>query len=158
MLTNVNTLILLASISVIFVLLIIFICISISNSIKLKKIMQNCKSGNLAQTITEYYDKLEQTAGDIKSLSSEFARYEKDNQNALQHIGIEKFNAFDDIRGDLSFSAAILNRHADGFIITSLYGHETSNVYIRKVHRGQSDTHLLDEEKTALQIALNTEV
>lgn len=140
------------------VLLIVFICITVSNSVKLKRILRNCKNGNLEQTITEYYDKLEHTAESMNALSAEFNRYENDNRNALQCIGIVNFDAYNDISGRLSFSVAMINRRGNGFILTSLYGHETSNVYIRRVHEGVSDTHLFAEETEALERAFkNTE-
>lgn len=135
-------------------LLIIFICMTVSNSIKLKRILNHCKNGNLEQSITYYYDKLEHTAENIRALAENFDRYERDNKTALRRIGIVNFDAFDDISGKMSFSAAILNMHNDGIILTSIYGHETSNVYIRKIKNGQTETHLLDEEKAALEKAV----
>lgn len=137
-------------------LLIIFICMTVSNSIKLKRILNHCKNGNLEQSITYYYDKLEHTAENIRELAENFDRYDRDNKNTLQRIGIVNFDAFDDISGKMSFSAAILNMHNDGIVLTSIYGHETSNVYIRKIKNGQTETHLLDEEKAALEKAVFT--
>ena len=135
-------------------LLIIFICMTISNNIKMKKILNHCKNGNLEQSLTYYYDKLEHTADDIRRIQEEYERYEKDNQNAFQNVGIVHFDAFDDIIGRMSFSVAMLNSHNYGYILTSLYGHETSNVYIRNVKNGASETYLLDEEKEALSRAM----
>ncbi len=137
-------------------LLIIFICMTVSNSIKLKRILNHCKNGNLEQSITYYYDKLEHTAENIRELAKNFDRYDRDNKNTLQRIGVVNFDAFDDISGKMSFSAAILNMHNDGIVLTSIYGHETSNVYIRKIKNGQTETHLLDEEKAALEKAVFT--
>lgn len=151
-----NTIILIAA-GVIALLLIIFICISISNSVKLKRIMRHAKNGNLEKTLTYYYDKLELTADNIQKLSENFAKYDRDNKNTLQKIGIVNFDAFHDISGKMSFSVAILNMHNDGIVLTSLYGHETSNVYIRDIKNGTTSTHLLDEEKEALKKAMGKE-
>lgn len=149
----INTTILIA-VGAVGLLLLIFICMTISNSIKLKRILNHCKNGNLEQSITYYYDKLERTADNIQELSVNFAKYDRDTKNTLQKIGVVKFDAFEDIHGQMSFSAAILNMHNSGIILTSIYGHEASNVYIRKIENGQTDTHLLDEEKEALEKAI----
>lgn len=149
----INTTILIAAGGV-GLLLLIFICMTISNSIKLKRILNHCKTGNLEQCITYYYDKLERTADNISELSENFAKYDRDTKNTLQKIGMVKFDAFDDIHGQMSFSVAILNMHNSGIILTSIYGHECSNVYIRKIENSQTDTHLLDEEKEALEKAV----
>lgn len=150
-----NTIILIAAGSI-ALLLIIFICISISNSVKLRRIMRHAKNGNLEKTLTYYYDKLELTADNIQKLSENFARYERDNKNTLQKVGIVNFDAFHDISGKMSFSVAILNMHNDGIVLTSLYGHETSNVYIRDIKNGTTQTHLMDEEKEALKKAMSS--
>ncbi len=146
--------ILLSAAGAVALLLIIFICMTISNNIKMKRILNHCKDGNLEQALTDYYNKLENTADDIRRIQQEYERYETDNQNAFQNVGIVHFDAFEDISGKMSFAVALLNRHNNGYILTSLYGHETSNVYIRNVRNGASETYLLDEEKEALRKAM----
>ena len=65
------------------------------------------------------------------------------------------FDAFDDVTGKLSFALAILNNNNDGIILTSLYGHNSCNTYVREVVNGETPVKLLEEEKTALNEAKN---
>jgi uncharacterized protein YoxC len=135
------------------VLLVSFI-LSIVNAVKLKKISRHCKSGNLAETIETYYDNVEALSGTISSFSKKFEEYEKDNKHAIQKIAVVRFNAFDDISGDLSFSLAALNCHNDGIIITSIYGHDSSTAFLREITNGKATIHLMDEEEKALRQAM----
>ena len=57
--------------------------------------------------------------------------------------------------GKLSFSLALLNNNNDGIILTSLYGHNSCNTYLRDVVSGETPIKLLDEEKQALEKAKN---
>lgn len=77
------------------------------------------------------------------------------NPNVFCKSAVVKFNAYDDITGEYSFSLALLDAQDNGIILSSLYGHNSCNTYIREVDNGTCDTFLLEEEKQALENALN---
>ena len=77
------------------------------------------------------------------------------NPNVFCKSSVIKFNAFDDITGEYSFSLALLDAQNNGIILSSLYGHNSCNTYIREVNNGLCSTFLLDEEKKALENAIN---
>ena len=77
------------------------------------------------------------------------------NPRVFCKSAVVKFNAFDDITGEYSFSLALLDSQDNGIILSSLYGHNSCNTYIREVNYGTCDTFLLAEEKQALENALN---
>lgn len=134
-------------------LLIIFIVISVINSVKLKKICRNSKNGNLADTVENYYNKIKAMSDDIQSMSQRFARYEEQLLICYKRSAVVHYNAFGDISGNLSFSMAVLDDNLDGFIITSLYGHDSSSIYMRDVSRGKCTVNISEEEKYVLQKA-----
>ena len=136
-----------------FLLLIIFLIITIINSVKLRKINRNSKNGNLAETIENYYDKIRLLADDIKQMSDRFEVYEQQLKICYKHSAVIHYNAFGDISGNMSFSMAVLDDNLDGFIITSLYGHDSSSVYMRNVRRGKSETPISEEECYVLEEA-----
>ena len=77
------------------------------------------------------------------------------NPRVFCKSAVVKFNAYDDITGEYSFSLALLDAQDNGIILSSLYGHNSCNTYIREVDNGTCATFLLDEEKQALENALN---
>ncbi len=75
----------------------------------------------------------------------------------LQHIGVIRFNPFQDKGGDQSFVVAILDDHADGVVLTGLHSRVDSRVYAKPVVRGQSNYTLTGEEKEAIARAMNVQ-
>ena len=71
----------------------------------------------------------------------------------LQRIGFIRYNAFNDMGSDLSFSIALLDDKLDGFVITSIYGRDESNTYAKPILKGESTYPLSVEEMQALDRA-----
>lgn len=102
--------------------------------------------------VAEYYKKIKAAQAAGSSLPAKLPG------SMFCKMSIERFNAFDDITGAVSFSVALLDAKNDGMILTSIYGRETSNTYIREVKRGECEINLLTEERIALEKAMNQEV
>lgn len=135
---------------VVIILLIITVC----NSVKLRKICRNSKNGDLADSIEKYYNKISLMSEDIKSMSERFAVYEQQLKICYKRSAVVHYNAFGDISGNLSFSMAVLDDNLDGFIITSLYGHDSSSIYMRDVEKGKCAVAISEEEKYVLEQVL----
>lgn len=83
-------------------------------------------------------------------------------KNTVQKIGLVRFDAFEDLGGQLSFAIALLNEYDNGLIISSIYGREESRNYAKPVEKGKSPYTLSQEEQKAIVEAgaasLNLEV
>jgi Protein of unknown function (DUF4446) len=73
---------------------------------------------------------------------------------ALQRFGLVRYDAFDDMGGRLSFSAALLDDNGDGVIISSINGRTETRTYAKLVRGLTSDHNLSDEEREAIAIAV----
>lgn len=142
------------SLLAIIVILSVTLIITLNNSRKLKKIMTNCSSGKLDETIGLYYDKIENLTEELRQKEERFALMEKMIGSGIQKFAALRYNAFDDISNNLSFSLALLDAFDNGFIITSIYGRESSNVYIKSVINGKSRYHMSNEETLVFEKAL----
>jgi hypothetical protein len=69
---------------------------------------------------------------------------------ALQNFHMVRYDAFDDMGGRLSFSAALLDDHGDGVVITSINGRTETRTYAKPVNRMTSDHNLSEEEREAI--------
>ena len=116
------------------------------------------KSGELDERMNELEDIISSLSksSPAAAASPEIAKF--GDKSSIKRIGIEKFDAFDGITGAYSFSVALLNDRLDGIILTSLYGHETCNTYLREILGGKSEITLLKEEQSALDKAKKSEV
>lgn len=72
----------------------------------------------------------------------------------VQNPGLIRFNAFDNMGSDLSFSIALLDRRGDGVVLTGLYGRDETRIYAKPIRKGTSDYSLADEEAKAVQRSL----
>ena len=75
-------------------------------------------------------------------------------RRSLQHIGLVRFNPFDDTGSDQSFAIALLDDAQDGVVISSLHGRANTRVFAKPVSGGGSGHTLSDEETQAIRIAI----
>jgi hypothetical protein len=75
-------------------------------------------------------------------------------EGSIRHGGVVRFDAFEDMGGRLSFSAAMLDGNGDGVVITSINGRQDTRCYAKRVTNGASIHNLTDEERQAIREAL----
>ena len=71
--------------------------------------------------------------------------------------GIVKYDAFNEMGGKLSFALALLDNRNNGFIINAMHSREGCYTYVKEIINGESYITLGDEEKKALDKAINHE-
>ncbi|WKV16120.1 DUF4446 family protein [Janibacter limosus] len=84
--------------------------------------------------------------GDLAALRHDIAR-------ALRHVAVVRHDAFGDMGGRLSFSAAIIDDTGDGVVLSSIHGRGESRTYAKGVVGGDADATLTPEERQALAAA-----
>lgn len=72
-----------------------------------------------------------------------------------QKRGIVKYDAFSEMGGKLSFALALLDKNNNGFIINSMHGRDGCYTYIKEIVKGESYILLGEEEKQALELAID---
>lgn len=81
----------------------------------------------------------------------------KNMESTFQKIGIIKYDAFNQMGGKLSFSLALLDENNNGFILNSVHSTEGCYSYTKQIKNGQSSISLGEEEKQALDMAMEIE-
>jgi Protein of unknown function (DUF4446) len=76
-------------------------------------------------------------------------------KRSVQHIGLVRYNPFDDTGSDQSFAIALLDDRRDGVVLSSLHGRANTRIFAKPVADGASPHNLSDEETQAIQIALS---
>jgi len=92
----------------------------------------------------------------FERLSEELERLKEESKLSIQRTGMVRFNPFSKIGGDQSFSIALLDRNNNGFVITSFYTRERNRVYAKPIVNGKSQYFLSEEEKEAIEKAINS--
>lgn len=83
---------------------------------------------------------------DVSALRAEVAQ-------ALRHVAVVRYDAFGDMGGRLSFSAAVVDDRGDGLVISSIHARGESRTYAKGVVGGASEATLSPEEQQALAAA-----
>ncbi len=73
----------------------------------------------------------------------------------LYKYGIEKYDAFDDVGGKLSFALAMLDKRNSGFILNAIHSRDNCFLYIKEIVKGESYVMLSQEEIRALEAAVS---
>ena len=92
--------------------------------------------------------------GAVKQLAANQKKLAELAQASVRHVGVVRYDAFEDMGGRLSFSAAILDGNGDGLVITSINGRQDTRCYAKQVQNWTSLHNLSDEERQAIRDAL----
>ena len=96
-------------------------------------------------------------ASQVKSVESDLEQTKARQQELIErlaaskrNVGIVRFDAFEDMGGLMSFSAAFLDDHRNGIVITAINGRTEARVYAKAIDDGRSNHNLSPEELAAL--------
>lgn len=78
---------------------------------------------------------------------------EEKMDGSKRHLGIVRYDAFDDVGGAQSFALALYDDRGDGVVVTSLVGRADCRVYGKPLARGRSERTLSQEEQRAIDEA-----
>ncbi len=138
---------------------IIFI-LTIVNRIKIsklkkryEKIINEVSDKNIEGILLDYYEKVESVRKENKNINANIDRVNHNMKQCAQKIGVVRYNAFEDVGSDLSFSIAILDKNDNGLVINGVYSRENSTVYAKPIENGKSKYKLSSEEEQALELA-----
>jgi Protein of unknown function (DUF4446) len=93
----------------------------------------------------------------VRRLSSRGARADVagggPDLSALRHVGVVRYDAFGDMGGMLSFSAAVFDAKGDGFVLSSINGRSETRTYAKALSGLKSEQSLSPEEQQAIRDA-----
>ena len=115
-----------------------------------RRLTKKVKKGNLVEVIDKVLEKEAKNSKDLSRIQKEIRELSDEVNLHVQKVGLVRFNPFEEMGGDHSFSLALLDGRDTGVILTGLHTRERTRVYIKEVERGRSKFNLSSEEKKAL--------
>lgn len=143
------------------ILLLILFLITLHKHSKAKQrynsFMRGLKGVNIEDLLI-YIDKdIKNLERDINLIEHNISGFETKLTFAIQKIGFYRYDAFGGMGSELSFSIALLDNFLNGFILTSIYGRESSISYAKPLKDGKSSIPLSAEEMLAIDRAVKGE-
>ena len=110
-------------------------------------------STDIAQVAATQNLRIERLSAEVGRLSEHVATTEDDVRQSLRNVAVVRYDAFSDIGGRLSFSAAIVDDLGDGIVLSSIHARGESRTYAKGIVGGKSSITLTPEEQQALSSA-----
>lgn len=146
----------LLGVSVILFILMMVAMVKLHNMKKKYKQFMNGKKGqSLEQIILQKFAEIDRLHEYNEESRKEIDKINENMLLTLKKIGIVKYDAFHEMGGKLSFSIALLNEKNDGFVLNAMHSREGCYTYVKEVIKGESYIALGEEEKQALDQAIN---
>lgn len=104
---------------------------------------QEKKKIDTLEDASDYIEKLEKRIGELEERLS----FSEERSNLFfEKFELIRYNPFNEVGGDQSFSLAILNNKNDGFVFTSIYTKDGNRLYAKPISQGKSLYQLSEEE------------
>ncbi|NLK26850.1 MAG: DUF4446 family protein [Clostridiales bacterium] len=156
---NLNYIILglLAFSSILFITMIVLLVKQSKLNRKYKKFMEGSDGKTLEDQILNRFNDIDILKSDVKLLHSELEKIQENLLITYQKMGIVKYDAFREMGGKLSFVLALLDNNNTGIILNSVHSsREGCYTYLKEIIKGESFLELSEDEKKALDLAINS--
>lgn len=107
-------------------------------------------STDIARVASTQNQRLDRVTGELDQIRAQLTAAENDVRQSLRNVAVVRYDAFGDMGGRLSFSAAIVDDLGDGIVISSIHARGESRTYAKGVVGGSSSITLTPEEQQAL--------
>jgi hypothetical protein len=113
---------------------------------------------DIARVAAGQNHRIDRLTADVARLRSEVGTAREDVRQSLRHVAVVRYDAFGDMGGRMSFSAAIVDDAGDGIVISSIHARSESRTYAKGIVDGRSSITLTPEEQQAFAAAAKGDV
>ena len=109
---------------------------------------------SFVEVVSRKAEEVEALRDDVARLTDELRSTQRELQMAIRHVGVVRYDAFGDMGGRMSFSAALVDDHGNGFVLTSVHARSESRSYVKQLRGGMAEVSLSPEESAAVADAV----
>ena len=142
---------------VMLILLLIFMIMTIVLLVKKNKLIKKYKrfmkgenAKSLENDIIEMFERQVEIEETLSKNSEDIKLLYKKFKKAFQKVSLTKYDAFNQMGGQLSYCLVMLDENNDGFIINSVHGADGCYSYTKEIRKGKSSIALSNEEQQTL--------
>jgi hypothetical protein len=142
---------------ILFILVIILMVKHSKLNKKYKKFMSGGSGENLESQILARFSDIDGLKTDTKKINSELLKIRENLLIAYQKVGVVKYDAFKEMGGKLSFVMVLLDKNNSGILLNSVHSsREGCYTYLKEIIKGESFLELSEDERDALNQAINS--
>ena len=106
------------------------------------------------EAVARKTEQVEALRDEVESLSAILDVARADLAEAVRHVSVVRYDAFGDMGGRMSFSAAFLDDSGDGVVLTTIHARTESRTYMKSIIQGHCELLLSPEEQQAVDTAM----
>ena len=146
---------------VLLIMQVVFIGIVINLQMKHKRMQEKYqifmrgKDGkSLEKGFPEQFKTVEKLERAVKQNTRDIDTIYKRMKTHYQKIGIVRYDAFQEMGGNLSFVLTMLDENNNGWVFNAMHSREGCYTYIKEIVKGESYMELGEEERESLKKAM----
>jgi hypothetical protein len=118
-----------------------------------RQLIGGTSGGNLEQVLQEHMVEVRRAVARVEEIGQLTQSLEASAAWSIQHVGLLRFNPFQNAGGDQSFALALADAKGDGVVLSSLHARELTRMYAKSLQGWQSAHLLTAEEQQAIDLA-----
>lgn len=118
-----------------------------------RRLTKGTSGGNLEEVLNEHMRTVADVTRRIEALEKSAEELARVQQRCLQHVGLVRFDAFEEVGGAQSFAVALLDARQHGVVISSVFSRTDVRVYAKALEGGRPSHSLTAEEQRAIRQA-----
>ena len=120
----------------------------------IRGLAQRVRGREAQEALAAIFAQLETSSRRMEQVEAHITELDRIMSRAIRRVGLVRYDANNQIRGELSFALCLLDNRDNGLMLTSNYTLEGCRIFVRGVLAGKVQHDLLAEEQEALQQAL----
>lgn len=125
---------------------------------KYKMFMKGSDAQSLEKVFVRKFNQIDHLYEAKEAHEKDILLIKKNFDRMFNKYGVEKYDAFDDVGGKLSFALALLDKENSGLILNAVHSRDNCFLYLKEIVKGESYVMLSQEEVEALRKAVNFEL
>ncbi|MEO8287756.1 MAG: DUF4446 family protein [Chloroflexota bacterium] len=111
---------------------------------------------SIGELVAGQGERLEVARAELAALQKKVGDMDVLLSHSVQHVGLVRYNPFQETGGDQSFALALLDNRGDGVVISSLHSRTMTRFYAKPIKASASPLSLSAEEVQAVQQAMSS--
>ncbi len=121
---------------------------------RLSALLKGGDGSSLEASLNSHIAEVGQTMRRIEAVEQSVGVLQAQIPHCIQRVGLTRYDAFEDVGGEQSFSVSLVDAKGDGIVLTGVYNRMDMRVYAKSVREGKASHALSEEEKRALREAV----
>jgi hypothetical protein len=117
-----------------------------------QRLVEGASGERLEEILLEHIGSIQSGQQEIERLGAQVGAQGAAVSRAIQHVGLVRFNPFDDTGGNYSFALALADGQGKGVLLCSLHGRGSTRIYAKPVVDWSSPVPLSEEEQQAVSL------